>query len=60
MAYWMIACSVYLYIATLGVNVRICREAVRLDDRGHDVGSAYDAPLLELLTELPVGIPVVM
>jgi hypothetical protein len=25
MAYWMIVCSVYLYIATLGVNVRICR-----------------------------------
>jgi hypothetical protein len=25
MAYLMIACSVYLYIATLGVNVRICR-----------------------------------
>ncbi len=25
MAYWMIACAVYLYIVTLGVNVRICR-----------------------------------
>jgi hypothetical protein len=24
-AYWMIACSVYLYIANLGANVRICR-----------------------------------
>lgn len=29
MAYWMIACSVYLYIATLGVNVRICRDEGR-------------------------------
>ena len=27
MAYWMIACSVYLYIAALGVNVRICRNS---------------------------------
>ena len=26
MAYWMVACSVYLYIAALGVTVRICRE----------------------------------
>jgi hypothetical protein len=25
MAYWMVACSVYLYIAILGANVRICR-----------------------------------
>jgi len=25
MAYWMVACSVYLYIVTFGVNVRICR-----------------------------------
>jgi hypothetical protein len=25
MAYWMIACSVYLYIATLGLKIRICR-----------------------------------
>ena len=25
MAYWMVACSVYLYIAVLGANVRICR-----------------------------------
>ena len=25
MAYWMLACSVYLYIAILGANVRICR-----------------------------------
>jgi hypothetical protein len=25
MAYWMVARSVYLYIATFGVNVRICR-----------------------------------
>jgi hypothetical protein len=23
--YWMVACSVYLFIATLGLNVRICR-----------------------------------
>jgi hypothetical protein len=30
MAYWMVACSVYLYIAILGANVRICRvECVR-------------------------------
>jgi hypothetical protein len=29
MAYLMIACSVYLYIATLGVNVRICRDERR-------------------------------
>jgi len=27
MTYWMVACSVYLYIATFGVNLRICREA---------------------------------
>jgi len=26
MAYWMVACSVYLYIVTFGVNVRICRD----------------------------------
>jgi len=25
MAYWMVACSVYLHIAILGANVRICR-----------------------------------
>jgi len=25
MAYWMVACSVYLYIVIFGVNVRICR-----------------------------------
>ena len=25
MAYWMVAYSVYLYIAILGANVRICR-----------------------------------
>jgi hypothetical protein len=25
MAYWMVACSVYSYIAILGVNIRICR-----------------------------------
>jgi hypothetical protein len=25
MAYWMVACSVYLYIAILEANVRICR-----------------------------------
>ena len=25
MAYWMVACSVYLYIVILGANVRICR-----------------------------------
>jgi CspA family cold shock protein len=24
MAYWMVACSVYLYIVTFGTNVRIC------------------------------------
>jgi hypothetical protein len=28
MAYWMVACSVYLYIAILGANVRICRDEV--------------------------------
>jgi hypothetical protein len=28
MAYWMVAYSVYLYIAILGANVRICRESV--------------------------------
>jgi len=27
MAYWMVACSVYLYIAILGVNVRFCRRS---------------------------------
>jgi hypothetical protein len=27
MAYWMVACSVYLYIAILGATVRICRDA---------------------------------
>ena len=26
MAYWMVACSVYLYIAILGANVRFCRK----------------------------------
>jgi hypothetical protein len=26
MAYWMVVCSVYLYIAILGANVRICRK----------------------------------
>jgi len=25
MAYWMVTCSVYLYIAILGANIRICR-----------------------------------
>ena len=25
MAYWMVTCSVYLYIAILGAKVRICR-----------------------------------
>jgi len=25
MAYWLVACSVYLYIAIFGANVRICR-----------------------------------
>ena len=29
MTYWMIACTVYLYIAILGVNVRFCRDEVR-------------------------------
>ena len=28
MAYWMVACSVYLYIVTFGLNVRICRDEV--------------------------------
>jgi hypothetical protein len=28
MAYWMVACSVYLYIAILGAKVRICRDEV--------------------------------
>jgi hypothetical protein len=27
MAYWMVACSVYLYVAILGANVRFCRES---------------------------------
>jgi hypothetical protein len=25
MDYWMVACSVFLYIAILGVTIRICR-----------------------------------
>jgi hypothetical protein len=25
MAYWMVVCSVYSYIAVLGANIRICR-----------------------------------
>jgi hypothetical protein len=25
MAYWMVACSVFLYIAIFGTNIRICR-----------------------------------
>jgi hypothetical protein len=25
MAYWMVACSVYLHIAIFGVNIHICR-----------------------------------
>ena len=29
MAYWMVACSVHLYIVTFGVNVRICRRQGR-------------------------------
>jgi len=29
MAYWMVACSVYLYIAILGAKVRICRDEGR-------------------------------
>ena len=33
MAYWMVACSVYLYIAILGTNVRICRESVGVSGR---------------------------
>ena len=35
MAYWMVACSVYLYIAILGANIRICRDegAARLRER---------------------------
>jgi hypothetical protein len=31
MAYWMVACSVYLYIAVLGANVRFCRDEGRPD-----------------------------
>src|SRR5208337_3313532 len=31
MAYWMVACSVYLYIAILGANARFCRDEVRRD-----------------------------
>jgi hypothetical protein len=30
MAYWMVACSVYLYVAILGANVRICISVVVL------------------------------
>ena len=37
MAYWMVACSVYLFIVTLGVNVRFCRMASA--DRCHTRGS---------------------
>src|SRR5271165_7373512 len=33
MAYWMVACSVYLYIAILGANARFCRDEVRRDHR---------------------------
>jgi hypothetical protein len=31
MAYWMVACTVYLFIVTLGVNVRFCRVQVVFD-----------------------------
>ena len=30
MAYWMVACSVYLYIATSGANVRFCGHIARV------------------------------
>jgi hypothetical protein len=40
MAYWMVACSVYLYIAILGVNVRICRRQRRALLTRHDGTSA--------------------
>jgi hypothetical protein len=26
MTYWMVACTVYLFIVTLGENVRFCRD----------------------------------
>jgi hypothetical protein len=35
MAYWMVACSVYLYIVTFGVNVRICRDSRAFVVREH-------------------------
>ena len=35
MAYWMITCSVYLYIATLEANVHICRS--ECDERSHEI-----------------------
>jgi hypothetical protein len=28
MAYWMIVCTIYLYIVIFGANIRICRESV--------------------------------
>jgi len=42
MAYWMVACSVYLYIAIFGANVRICRMAL-VETRGTVLPDEVDA-----------------
>jgi hypothetical protein len=46
MAYWMIACSVYLYITTLGVNVRICRPLMPRGGSASAPGRGSDPNLL--------------
>jgi hypothetical protein len=38
MAYWMDACSIYLYIVRLGLNVRFCR----CDTRSHYASELAD------------------
>jgi len=40
MAYWMVACSVYLYIAILGANARFCRWEDIADCDGYKAGLA--------------------
>ena len=48
MAYWMVACSVYLYIVTLGANVRFCRvERTRRGHSRHRAGSPSGAGIIE-------------
>jgi hypothetical protein len=52
----MVACSVYLYIATLGANIRICREvgATQQQDQPPEDASAV-VPEVALLHDKPIG-----